>query len=184
MVDVLGHLAIGLLWAIPAWFVWDRRVSAAFVAFVLLTSMVPDVDLYLPGVPHHGVTHTVVFVVAVSLVVGAIVASLATGTLRRWWRRDEGRVPSWSSLYAFVIGGLLVGGLSHLFGDMLATASFERTIEPFWPFLDKPVSIYLIQHYSAPLWNGGLLLVALAVHLVLLALGVRPIVHRFRLRRS
>ena len=181
MVDVLGHVAIGLLWAIPAWFVWDRRVSAAFVAFVLPTSLLPDVDLYIPGVPHHGVTHTVLFVVVVSVAGGAVVASLATGTLRRWWRRDEDRVPSWSALFAFVAGGLLVGGLSHLFGDMLSTASFERTIEPFWPLYAKPVSIYLIEHYSAPLWNGGLLLIALAIHAVLFVLAVTPIEHPYRM---
>lgn len=72
MVDVLGHVAMGLLWAVPAWFWWGRRVSLAFFGFVLLTVMVPDVDLYLPGVVHHGLTHTVLFVTLVALVGGAL----------------------------------------------------------------------------------------------------------------
>jgi hypothetical protein len=63
MVDVSGHVAIGLLFAAPAWFLWGRRGSLSFVGFSLLTAMLPDADLFLrrvfPTVQHHGVTHTV-----------------------------------------------------------------------------------------------------------------------------
>ncbi|MFB6128947.1 MAG: metal-dependent hydrolase [Halorhabdus sp.] len=178
MVDVLGHVAIGLLAATPAWFLWDRRVSGAFVAFVLTTVMLPDVDLYVPGVAHHGVTHTVVFGVLVSLSGGAVLAMGATQTLSRWWRRDEGRRVSWAGLYVFVAGGLLVGGLSHVFADMLSTAAVERPVEPFWPFFRKPFSLYAIQHYSAPVWNGALLVFATSLHLALYALDVSPVTSR------
>ena len=47
MVDVSGHIAIALLFASPAWFVWGRRGSLTFVGFCLVTAMLPDVDLFL-----------------------------------------------------------------------------------------------------------------------------------------
>lgn len=174
MVDVLGHLGMALLWATPAWFFWHRRVSLAFILFVLLTSMFPDVDLYLPRVPHHGVTHTIVFVAGVALVGGALITIVVAPILRRWWRRDENEPASRASIYVFVVGGLLVGGLSHVFTDMFSTSSAERTVEPFWPFFDKPFSFYVIEQYSAPFWNGGLLAFAVVVHVLIVALAVTP----------
>lgn len=165
---------MGLLWAVPAWFLWHRRVSLAFVGLVLLTSMLPDVDLYLPGIRHHGVTHTILFVAIIAFVSGALLTVLTTPVLQRWWRRENDPIPE-KSIFAFVVSGMLLGGLSHLFTDMLSTSSVERTIEPFWPFFDKPVSIYLIHHYSAFVWNGGLLIVAILAHLVLLTLRVASI---------
>lgn len=100
---------MGLLWAVPAWAFSGWRLSLAFVGVVLLTVMVPDVDLYLPGVVHHGITHTVLFVGGVALLGGAVVAHLAGPTLRRWWRRDAGEEPSATAVYLFVAGGLLLG---------------------------------------------------------------------------
>ena len=170
MVDVLGHAAMGLVWAVPAWFLWDRRPSLSFVGFVLLTVMLPDVDLYLPGVPHHGVTHTILFVAVGAVVAGALVAPVATPALRRWWDgSDEGSTPSVST-YLFVTSALLVGGLSHVFIDMLSAGTGGNPpLEPFWPFFEKSVSIDFI-YYSSFAWNGGLFLAALAVHLALFAL--------------
>ncbi|RDI72887.1 metal-dependent hydrolase [Halopelagius longus] len=169
MVDVLGHVAMGLLWAVPAWAFSGRRLSLAFVGTVLLTVMVPDIDLYLPGVVHHGLTHTVLFVAIVALLGGAVLAPLAGPTLRRWWRRREGGVPSSTTLYLFVAGGLLLGGLSHLFIDMLSAGSGGNPpLEPLWPFVVRSISIDFI-YYSAFVWNGGLLAAALAIHLVLYA---------------
>lgn len=171
MVDVLGHVAMGLLWAVPGWFRWEGRVSLAFVGFVLLAVMLPDIDLYLPGVVHHGVTHTVPFVTIAALVGAALVTPVATPILRRWWRRNGDGTVSRSSTFRFVAGGFLVGGLSHLFIDMLsAGAGGNPPLEPFWPFFAKPVSIDFI-YYSSFAWNGGLLVSALAIHLVLFGLG-------------
>lgn len=174
MVDVLGHLGMGLLWAVPAWFLWQWRVSLTFVGFVLLTSMLPDIDLYLPGIRHHGVTHTILFVAIVAFIGGVLLTVVVTPVLKRWWRRENDPIAG-KSILVFAVGGLLLGGLSHLFTDMLSTSSVERTIEPFWPFFDKPVSIYLIHDYSQFVWNGGLLVVAVLTHLVLLTLNVAPI---------
>lgn len=160
---------MGLLWAAPAWALWNRRASLAFVGFVLLTVMLPDVDLYLPGVEHHGLTHTVLFVATVALVGGALVAPAAKPTLQRWWRRGERGSASPASVYPFVAGGFAIGGLSHLFIDMLSAGSGGNPpLEPFWPFFSKPISIDFI-YYSSFAWNGGLLVAALLIHLALYA---------------
>jgi inner membrane protein len=47
MVDVSGHLAMALLFAVPAWVLWKRRGALAFAGFSLVTAMLPDVDLVL-----------------------------------------------------------------------------------------------------------------------------------------
>lgn len=168
MVDVLGHVAMGLLWAVPVWFFRERRTSLAFIGFVLLAVMLPDVDLYLPGIAHHGVTHTVLFVAITSLLGGALIAPMATPVLRRWWRRSE--PVSKASVYRFIVIGLLLGGLSHLFIDMLSAGTGGNPpLEPFWPFFKGPFSIDFI-YYSSFRWNGGLLAVALVVHSVLFSL--------------
>ncbi|MFC7154108.1 metal-dependent hydrolase [Halomarina halobia] len=173
MVDVLGHLALALLLALPAWIVWDGRVSLAFVGTVLATAMLPDVDLVLrhvvPTVEHHGVTHTVLFVVIVSAVAGVLAETVDTSVLERWWRESEGHAVSDGAIFPFVTGGFLLGGLSHLFGDVLSAPDVSEPVEPLWPFLDKPISIDVL-YYTSPWWNLGLLVVALSLHL---ALGYR-----------
>lgn len=170
MVDVLGHVAMGLLWAAPVWVLWERRISLAFIGLVLLTVMVPDVDLYVPGITHHGIFHTVVFVAIAALLGGTLVSALATGMLRRWWRESEHEMVSPAFVFRFVVVALLIGGLSHLFIDMLsAGAGGNPPLEPFWPVLTKPFSIDFI-YYSSFRWNGGLLVAALALHAVLFAL--------------
>lgn len=167
MVDVLGHVAMGLLWAVVAWILWERRTSLAFIGLVLLTVVVPDVDLYLPGVVHHGVTHTVLFVSFIALLGGASASIVATPVLRRWWNRNGDDSVSRIAVFGFVVSGLLLGGLSHLFIDMLSAGSGGNPpLEPFWPVITKPFSIDFI-YYSSFRWNGGLLAVALLVHAVL-----------------
>jgi hypothetical protein len=62
---------MALLWALPAWVRWDGRVNLAFIGFTFATAMLPDLDLVLRSVlpiTHHGITHTVLFVVALALV--------------------------------------------------------------------------------------------------------------------
>lgn len=167
MVDVLGHLGMSLLWATPAWFVWGDRRVAAFLVPVLLASLSPDVDLYLRGVPHHGPTHTIVFVAAVAAVGGALLTGVVRLVRRRVRWLESGDRSSLLATYAFTTAGLLVGGLSHVFTDMLSTSSAELPVNPFWPVTEKPFSIYVIHEFSAPLWNGGLLLLALLIHAVL-----------------
>lgn len=169
MVDVSGHLAMGLLWATPAWFVWRerRRVTLAFLGIVLPAALLPDVDLPLqaafPGaVHHHGATHTVVFVVLAGVAVGGLAAALAGPLDRRFegHRLDRGS----PFTFAFAAAATVLGGLSHLFADVLSAPDVASPIEPFWPFVDGSPSIDVIW-YNSPWWNVGLLIVAVVLHL-------------------
>lgn len=175
MVKLMGHLGMALLWSLPAWFVWDRRLTLVFVGFVLTTAMLPDVDLVLADflpVVHHGVTHTVLFVTVVALAAGAIAEYLLRPWLEAAWLRSRGRRATDGTLFAFVAGGLLLGGYSHLFTDMLSSPDIAAPIEPFWPVLDKPWSFDVIW-YSSFRWNVGLLAVGVALHVLLAVLDVR-----------
>lgn len=182
MAELMGHLAMGLLFALPAWILWDGRTGAAFIGFVLATTMLPDLDLLLQslGLPvkHHGVTHTVVFVLGVAAVAGVVAVAAFRPMLRRWWRMTERETVQRGTIYLFAAGGLALGGLSHLFVDMLAADSYE-SVEPLWPFVEGSVSIY-VAHYTSPWLNLGLLIVAATLHTAVVASGVFPIEHRFR----
>lgn len=164
MVAVLGHLAMALLVSLPAWVFWDGRVTLTFVGLSLPAAMLPDVDRYLPWVAHYGPTHTVAFVTAVALVAGAVIAVAAERLLTRWWVEDEGRFPNRSTIYAFAVGALLVGGLSHLLADLLSAGAMPRPIEPFWPFLERPATVQLVREFTEPAWNVSLLIIAVTAH--------------------
>lgn len=45
MIDTTGHLAIGLLFVLPAWWVLDDRASVGFVALAAVAGLFPDVGL-------------------------------------------------------------------------------------------------------------------------------------------
>lgn len=176
MVNTMGHLAFGLLFATPAWFVWRKRVAVAFVGLALVTSQLPDVDLWLARwfpaeFHHHGVTHTVLFAVLASLVVGALAAVTLTGPLDRWLGWD--RLDRWST-FGFAFLAFCLGGLSHVFADMLSAPDISSPVEPLWPFLDAPISFDLI-YYTAPEWNAGLLIFALALHVVAGYVDIEPL---------
>jgi hypothetical protein len=141
-----------------------------FLGFVLPAAMVPDVDLYVPWLAHHGPTHTILFVVAVGIVGGAVTTLVAT-----WWSGWSGGSEAFRpTLYAFSTMAFLVGGLSHVFIDLLSNSQAGQPLNPFWPFFEKPFHLYAIHHFSAPIWNGFLLLGAITVHLVLFALDPAP----------
>lgn len=167
MVDVSGHLGMTLLMTTPIWLSYDRRTTLTFVAIALPFGMLPDIDLYLrrvlPTIHHHGITHTIVFVVVVSLVVGVFVAPTVLPYLRRRGWLPEGSI---QNDYAFVVGAFAIGGLSHLFADMLSAPDISEPIEPFWPVTVQPISLDVF-YYNAPLVNVGLLTIGIAAHLVL-----------------
>ena len=159
MVDVSGHFAIALLFVLPAWFVADDPGTAArFVGLAMLTAMVPDSDLFLGhlaflNVNHHGITHSLTFVVAVSLV-AAFPRRATPGPTRT----DDPL-----SAYTFTTAAFLVGGASHLFGDILSAPDIAPPIKPLLPFSHATVGIDVV-YYDGFLVNFGLLGAALLVH--------------------
>lgn len=184
MVDVTGHIAFGLLFAVGAWFLWDDRASVAFVCLAAVASLLPDVDLWLTKlfpaeIHHHGVTHTVLFAGVASVVGGALVVGL-------FGRRFDDWIPSerfdQASLFVFVTAGLLAGSLSHLVADMLSAPDIAKPINPFWPFFDKPWAVDVVW-YNAAWINVGFFVVMVVIH-ALLAYATTPADHRYRLLRG
>lgn len=168
MVDIMGHIAFGLLFAVPAWFVWGRRASAAFVGLAAVAALLPDVDLWLqwllPGViHHHGVMHTVVFVVLASVVLGGIVAVTLNGRLNDW---IDDEYFGTQRLFTFSFAAILAGSLSHLVADMLSAPDISTPIEPFWPLFNKPWAVDLVW-YNAWWINVGFLALMVVLHLIL-----------------
>ena len=186
MSEPLGHIAMALLFALPAWILWDGRTGAAFVAFVLAASTLPDLDLVLGGlglpVKHHGVMHTVVFVLSVAVVAGFAALTVLKPTLKRWWRLTEDETVRQGTIQLFVTGGFALGGLSHLFADVLASDAYEP-IEPLWPVIETEVELG-VAHYTSPWLNGVLLVVAVALHAAVLLSGTFPVEHRYRQWRA
>ena len=158
-----GSIAIALLFASPAWFVWGRRGSLTFVGFCLVTAMLPDVDLFssqvVPAMQHHGVTHTVFFVLIASVVGGAVAARYFTDVLNEhvWVHSDS---IARETVFAFATGGFLLGGLSHVFADLLSAPDTAAPLTPLWPLYRETIVIDVI-YYDSPIWNFGLLAVAL-----------------------
>lgn len=182
MVDVSGHLAMALLFAAPAWAIWGRRGALAFAGFSLVTAMLPDVDLVLKTVlpiQHHGITHTILFVAVMSVLGGVIATRVLTERFNanRWIRSEN---ITEETAFVFDTAGFLTGGLSHIFADLLSAPDVAQPLEPLWPFYDKPIAIDVI-YYDSPLWNFGLLTVALAVHFVLFRHEGYPLQTRYRI---
>jgi hypothetical protein len=182
MVEPLGHLAMALAFALPAWILWDGRTGAAFVGFVLAASTLPDVDIVLMrrGFPiqHHTVTHTITFVVLAAAVGSLLAVALLRPTLQRWWRLTEEETVQRGTVALFAGGGLLLGGVSHLVGDILAGDGYQA-IEPLWPLVEEPVAVP-VAHYTSPWLNGGLFVLALGLHAGVVLTGTFPLEHRFR----
>ena len=182
MTDVSGHLAMALLFAAPAWFVWGRRGATGFTAFALTTAMVPDVDLFLRAVlpvTHHGITHTLLFVAVVSVLTGWVAARWLTELFNRH-RWIASTNISQETVFVFATAGFLTGGTSHIFADLLSAPDIAAPLTPFWPLYSEPVIVDLI-YYDSVWWNFGLLAVALAVHGVLAWHDRYPVDTRYRI---
>ncbi|WP_458189707.1 metal-dependent hydrolase [Haladaptatus sp. NG-WS-4] len=182
MVDVSGHFAMALLFAAPAWIVWGRRGALGFTGFALVTAMLPDVDLVLRElfpVTHHGVTHTLLFVALVSVLTGLVASRWLTTRFNahRWIRSTEITA---ETVFVFATAGLLTGGISHIFADLLSAPDIAAPLSPFWPVFDQTVIIDVI-YYKSVVWNFGLLAVAVALHLVLTRYESYPLDTRYRI---
>lgn len=160
----LGHYGLALLFAAPAAYLLGRRRGTLFTTVVLLMVLLPDVDLLIAGLDHHGVTHTVTFAVFAAPALGAAFAGLfvayrfATGADRHP-ALDAPRVWAWASL------GCFVGLGSHVVADVLLVVPVTP-LRPFWPFDERVVAIDVWRvgnlHRNVFLLVYGLLTVAIA----------------------
>lgn len=155
-----GHIGIGLLLAAPVWLLLSGDDVLTFVRYVGLAAMLPDLDVYVPGVPHHGITHTLFFVAVVAALGGLAAVASARFTARRWMARTA--QPS-GRIYAIAAGGLLLGGASHVFLDLFSSSYEGFPMAVFWPLVDRTFAFDLV-YYTDPVVNYGLVGTALAVH--------------------
>lgn len=177
MVDVAGHLGMALVWLAGAWIVVDdARTAAAVVAVGVPFGMLPDVDLYLryvlPTVKHHGAFHTVVAVVAMTVVLAPVVG-VALRALDA--RVDRVSLPDAVRADATRFAGtaILVAGLAHVFADTLSAPDKAEALEPFWPLYPHPLGVDVV-YYDAPVVNYGLLVGGVALNVALWRWRTRP----------
>lgn len=163
MVDIIGHLGMGLIWlTIVGWLAYDGETALGFIALGAPFSLLPDIDLWLSKafqtIHHHGVVHTILVVAGISVVVGAVLAKWVVP------RFDGGYLaPPAGSSYAYAIGAVFVAGLSHLFADLLSAPDIAPQVEPFWPFVTTKVITVDVLYYNDPVVNWGLFLAGLAL---------------------
>ena len=143
---LLGHLGIGMLVFAPLAFHLCRtgrdRGAYTGMATILLLATSPDVDAYIPGVAHRGITHTV----WAAILVGALLAFLAV------WLHTAGPARGRTAGFAFLLGATSVG--SHLLGDVLTPMG----IRPFAPLLGSEYTLSLVAARD-PVANLALLVV-------------------------
>lgn len=168
MVDVAGHFAMALLFVLPAWFLADDTGTAArFVGLAMLTAMLPDSDLLLGqlfflNINHHGITHSLTFVVPMCVLFGLIAMGIVAAFPRRATPGAE-QTDTPLSAFKFTTAAFLVGGVSHLFADTLSAPDIAPPIKPLLPFSHATAGIDVV-YYDAAWVNFGLLGVALVAH--------------------
>lgn len=153
-----GHYGAGLLaWAPVGYALLSVDPTLAFVGGlgVLLLSTLPDVDLALPFVAHRGVTHTLVFLLAVSgalAVLGWHLGGTADGATTGPATVASG--PAAGAAFGFLVGVVGVG--SHLLSDVLTPMG----VPLLWPVTDRRYSVQLTPSRN-PVANWTLLLLGL-----------------------
>lgn len=104
----------------------ERRVVAGVTVLVLLASA-PDVDLFLAGIQHRGITHTV----WAALGLGSALAVGGGLLARRSGTTDD-------SSFTFAVG--TASGLTHLVGDVITPMG----IRPLHPLVSTTYSLDLV----------------------------------------
>jgi inner membrane protein len=142
-----GHYGAALLVYAPVGFVLlrvDPTLAFVGVAGVLALATLPDYDLRVPFVKHRGITHTLLFTLAVSALLGAAGWQLGQGSYRPLGG------PTRTALFGFGVGLLGLG--SHLLADMLTPAG----VAALWPLSDHEFTLSVARADNT-LANWGLL---------------------------
>ena len=119
-----GHLGVSLLVFAPIGYLFlaagEPLAAVVTGGTMLWLSMLPDVDHRIPGVPHRGPTHSLLFAVLVGVAFAGAGAMLAEGL----GIGDRALLPT----HGFFLGFVTVG--AHLLGDVLTPAG----VNLFWPW--------------------------------------------------
>jgi len=141
-----GHLGVSLLVFAPIGYllvaVGQPLAALATGGAMLWLAMLPDVDHRIPGIPHRGPTHSLLFAALVGGAFAGAGALLAEGV------GAVGRVQL--TLFGFFVGFVSVG--AHLLGDVLTPAG----VNLFWPW-GREFSLYVTRADST-IANYGLFL--------------------------
>jgi membrane-bound metal-dependent hydrolase YbcI (DUF457 family) len=152
-----GHIGLALLFAAPAWFVFDEfRAGLAFSALAALTGMFPDTDIYVMQyvfIEHHGIMHSLVFLIPAALVLGGIVTG---GYLAV---RDDDN-PAAVAVFGFVTVALFTGMVAHMTGDILTSPDIAPPVKPLTPLVEERF-VLDAAFVKSNLWNLGTLALAL-----------------------
>jgi membrane-bound metal-dependent hydrolase YbcI (DUF457 family) len=141
-----GHAGLSLILFSPIIFLFrslGADMTNVLVAGLLMTglSSVPDFDLEW-HIKHRGITHTVLFGLAVGIVFAVMLGMYAFGF--------------WGWPMGFIAG--FGGTSSHLLGDALTYQKFQ----PLWPFSDKEVAYGLFAASNRSVNNAMLVLGGIA----------------------
>jgi membrane-bound metal-dependent hydrolase YbcI (DUF457 family) len=154
-----GHIGLALLFAAPAWLVFEEfKAGLAFSSLAALTGMFPDLDIYVMRyvfVEHHGLMHSLTFLVPAALVLGGVVA----GGYLAVRSSDH---PSAAAVYGFVTVALFTGMLAHMAGDVLTSPDIAPPIKPLYPIIDSRF-VLDAAFVKSNLWNLGPLALGLLV---------------------
>jgi membrane-bound metal-dependent hydrolase YbcI (DUF457 family) len=146
-----GHIGLALLLAAPAWLVFDQfRQGLAFSALAALTGMFPDVDIYVMQflfIEHHGVMHSLVFLVPAALVLGGVVTA-------GYLAVRDGDHPGAAAVFGFVTLALFTGMVAHMAGDVLTSPDIAPPIKPLYPLIESRF-VLDAAFVKSNLWNLG-----------------------------
>lgn len=166
-VQLAGHVGMALLLVSPVWFKLATRESVGIAILATMTAMLPDSDLvarHFIDIQHHGIFHTVFFVVPVCFVLALVVTWFYETYGWQYVDRENRPAPRTALWVSF--GAFLVGGFAHLVGDALTSPDVAPAIQPFYPLSDWTMSVDIFWVYN-PVVNLGTLALAIAVHVAL-----------------
>lgn len=158
----LGHFGAALLFTAPIAAGLHPRTQTGFTAYALATALAPDFDTYVPGLTHHGATHTFTFAALVGLAGGAL-ASAAVVAARRTTEDSFLQQFDPVRVFAFVALGFFVGTASHVVSDVFVLLPGTQPVSPFWPFSTETYRIEFLR-LGSPIRNALFVLVGFAVH--------------------
>lgn len=154
-----GHVGISALLLAPLGYLLlaasRDREAFGWLGVALGATLLPDVDVFLPGVLHRGVTHTLPFAV----VLGGAVACLAVAS-GLVLREPSSLVGAGRGTIGFAVGAGAV--LSHMLGDVITPMG----IRPLFPVVDAVYTLELV-YARNPAANVAFLLVGVAFFAVL-----------------
>lgn len=128
-----GHIGAALLLYAPIGLVLlladlpGVAISGGAISFWLAS--LPDVDHRIPFVSHRGVTHTLLFALAVGLVLG-VAGWLFAGAV-------DATTPIRLAMFGFAVGTVTM--LSHLLADAITPMG----IQPLWPVSGQQYTLSL-----------------------------------------